>query len=180
MNFPNNSRKATDAIARLIEKSGKDVDYLRIAKLIYLADRRSILARGVPIFGGKYFSMNKGPTISEFMNYTHSRNAPRWVEVISIRDGNALNIIGKTNYNSLSEYEIKVLDSIVEEHFNQTTVELVKWCHENCPEYEEVSVGARKPIEVEAMLKFGGKNQNQIAKVLAMAQEIQELDALLS
>jgi len=43
VNFPANDRKVTDAVARLIEKSGADVDYLRISKLIYLADRKSIV-----------------------------------------------------------------------------------------------------------------------------------------
>jgi uncharacterized phage-associated protein len=179
VHFPNNHRKATDAIARLIEKSGADVDYLRIAKLIYLADRRSILERGVPIFGGKYYSMRRGPTISEFMDFANQRNAPGWSKVISPRKGNALNLISKPHYQTLSDYEKTLLDAVVAEHFNRSTIDLVEWCHQNCPEYEEVESG-RRPIEVETILKSGGKKKAQVEKVLAMARELDEMDALLA
>ena len=46
MNFPVNGEKAVQAAARLIEQSGHPIDYLRLCKLAYLADRRSILVRG--------------------------------------------------------------------------------------------------------------------------------------
>jgi uncharacterized phage-associated protein len=179
MHFPNNHRKATDAIARLIERSGADVDYLRIAKLIYLADRRSILERGLPIFGGKYYSMRRGPTIGEFMDFANQRNAPGWSEFISPRRGNALNLLAKPHYQSLSDYEKALLDAVVAEHFNRSTTDLVEWCHKHCTEYEEVESG-RRPIEVETILKCGGKKKAHVAKVVAMAQELEEMDALLA
>ncbi|MDB6151375.1 MAG: hypothetical protein JWQ44_2823 [Chthoniobacter sp.] len=179
VNFPANERKVTDAAARLIEKSGADVDYLRIVKLAYLADRRAILERGVPIFGGHYFSMRKGPTIGEVMDFVGQRTAPRWKATISARKGNALNLVGETSFDTLTEAELKILDEVVEEHRTRSTGELVKWCHDNCGEYRDVLFG-RKPIQVEDILKAEGQPETRIAKISKRAKELAELDALLA
>ena len=180
MNFPVNTRKATAAIARLIEKSGADVDYLRIVKLIYLADRTSILRRGIPIVGGHYYSMRKGPTISEVMDFVKQRNAPSWKETISVLKGHALNLIGKPNYNSLTAPELEILDEVVAEHFTMSTEDLVHWCHSNCPEYDKVNFWKRNPIDVENILRKSGKSEAQIQKISNRAKELDELKSILA
>jgi hypothetical protein len=180
MNFKNKAKKLTQATARLIERSGGPVDYLRLSKLIYLADRESILKRGIPIVGGNYFSMRKGPIISEFMNAVGRRDAPGWAETISARYGNEIRLEGVPSYSALSESELSILDLTVAQHAQQTTDELVAWCHDNCPEYEEVNPAERKPIKVESILKSCHKSAKAIQKVLDDAREIEELDALLS
>jgi len=179
VNFPVNEKKATDAVARLIQKSGADVDYLRISKLIYLADRKSLVKRGVPIVGGRYYSMKKGPTIGEVMDFVNRRNAPRWKEFISARKGHKLNLIGHSNFDSLSAPELEILDEVVTEHFSQSTDDLVDWCHKNCPEYEEVFWG-RRPINVEKILDSEGKSEAQIKKIADRAKELSELKELLA
>ena len=180
MNFPNHGKKATQAVARLIEKSGGPIDYLRASKLIYLADRQSILKRGVPIVGGRYFSMRQGPVISEVMDFVKSQNAPEWKSTISPRHGHELRLVCTPSTRALSQAELVILDSVVTEHAQRTTEELVEWCHKNCPEYEPVSGSGRKPITVESILKAVGKTQKQIRKVVDEALEIQELNAMLA
>jgi uncharacterized phage-associated protein len=179
VNFPANDRKATDAVARLIEKSGADVDFLRISKLIYLADRKSIVTRGSPIVGGRYFSMRKGPAISEVMDFVKCRNAPGWKQIISPRHGRVLNLLQKPKYESLTQAEIEILDAVVAEHFNRSTDDLVDWCHANCPEYEEVPFFKSKPISVTSILKAASKSDAQIEKIAARAEELSELQELL-
>jgi len=180
VNFPNQAQKATQAVARLIETSGGPIDYLRISKLIYLADRESIIHRGIPIVGGHYFSMRKGPTISEVMNFVNRRSAPEWKETISPRMGNTVGLKGVTSFKALAESEIGILDSTVTAHLERTTDDLVQWCHDNCPEYEEVPNGGRKTIEVEAILQAVHKSPAQIQKVIQNAEEIEEMDGLLA
>lgn len=181
MNFPNQGKKSTQAVARLIEKSGGPIDYLRLSKLIYLADRESILQRGIPIVGGHYFSMRKGPTISEVMNFVNRRTAPDWKETISPRFGNEIRLISKPpQYGAISESELGILDKIAMDHSAQTTDELVEWCHKNCPEYEDVPPSQRKPIDVESILKGANRSAKKILKLVQEAKEIEELDALLA
>src|SRR6266571_1576771 len=104
MNFPIDGKKATEAVARLLEKSGGEADYLRIVKLVYLADRDSIIRRGVPIVGGSYFSMRCGPAVGEVMNFANrERHAPEWETYISARKGNALVLKQTPGYVNLSQ-----------------------------------------------------------------------------
>jgi len=181
VNFRNEAKKSTQAVARLIEKSGGPIDYLRVAKLIYLADRESIVTRGVPIVGGHYLSMQRGPTISEIMNFvSRSKVAPCWKETISPRHGHELRLLVVPEYVSLSESELKILDETVKAHLGRTTDELVEWCHENCPEYEEVPPGRRKPILVEEILTAANKSAKQIRKIVQEAVTLEELDKLLT
>lgn len=180
MNFANQGKKSTQAVARLIEKSGAPIDYLRLAKLIYLADRQSIVSRGVPIVGGHYFSMRKGPTIGEIMDFVHQRSAPQWKETISPRYGNEIRLHAKPTYGALSRAELNILDSVVHTHMERTTEELVEWCHQNCPEYQQVSKNKRKPIQVESILKSAKKTARQIQKVIEEACEIEEMDQMLA
>lgn len=180
MDFPANGKKATDAVARIIRQSGHGVDYLRIVKLIYLADRKSLSKRGIPIVGGHCFSMRKGPVNGDVMNFVNQRNAPGWKKVISPRKGNTLSVISEPDYDSLSESELQMLDEVVGEHSAKTTEELVEWCHENCEEYEKVGVTERKPISVEAILQAEGKTKARIACVVREGSSLAKLDQLLA
>jgi hypothetical protein len=180
VNFHNNAKKSAQAVARLIATSGCPIDYLRISKLIYLADRESIISRGIPIVGGHYFSMRKGPTISEIMDFVGNRNAPGWKETISPRFGNEVRLINAPEFGSLSDSELKILDKTVKDHSGRTTEELVDWCHKHCPEYEVVLATRRKPIEVETILKGANKSPGKIQKLIDDAKELEELDALLT
>src|SRR5258708_4297025 len=137
MNFPVNPTKATEAVARLLEKEGGKADFLRIVKLVYLADRDSIIRRGIPIVGGRYFSMRCGPSIGEVMNFANlERHAPEWEKYISPRQGHILALKQAPGYDNLSQSEIDILDGVVEEHAARSTWALVKWCHVYCREYE--------------------------------------------
>jgi hypothetical protein len=180
VNFPIQGKKATQATARLIEKSGGPVDYLRLSKLVYLADRESISKRGIPIVGGHYFSMNKGPTIGEVMDFVGKRNAPGWKSVISPRFGNEIRLQGKPEFGALSEAELEILDETVQSHLSRTTDELVAWCHKNCPEYEEVPPRSRKTIAVESILKAVGNSERKIRNLVREAESLAKLDELLA
>ena len=180
MNFPADGKKTTQAVARLIEKSGGKADYLRIIKLIYLADRDSIIKRGVPIVGGKYYSMQKGPVIGDVMDFVNQMNAPGWKECITPRHGNYIQLLQAPDYGSLSTSELEILDAVVEEHLSQSTDDLVNWCHQFCDEYEHVGwFRGRKDIVVENILRAGGKTSETIHRVIKDAQEIVELDKML-
>ena len=180
MNSKIDPRKATQIAARLIHKSGGSIEYLRMVKLAYLADRKSLLRRGIPILGGQYFSMRKGPSISELMDFVKAQNAPGWRELISPRVGHDLKLKDHPMFDLLSERELEILDSVVEEHASQTTEELVRWCHEECPEVERVLPFARKRISIESILSKSHVNPDTATKVVSELESLEKLDALLS
>jgi hypothetical protein len=124
--------------------------------------------------------MGKGPVNSAVMNFVHRQNAPRWKETISLRSGNEIRLGGIPDFGALSKSELDILDGVVAEHLQRTTDEWVVWCHEHCPEYEQVKAGQRKPITVESLLEGAYKGKKRIQKVIALAIEIDELDKRLA
>jgi len=180
MNFPVDHTKATEAVARLLEKSKGKADYLRIIKLIYLADRDSLIRRGVPIVGGHYFSMRKGPAVGEVMDFVCQRNAPKWQDHIDVLRGHSLALLAIPQYQHLSQSEIEILDAVVEEHEARTTDDLVRWCHQYCPEYESVWFNGRRDISVESVLRAGGKTAERISRLVKQATEQIELSQALA
>jgi uncharacterized phage-associated protein len=181
VNFPINPRKATEAYVQLLEEEGGRADHLRLAKLIYLADRESILRRGIPIVGGRYYSLQKGPMISEMTNFANRQNAPGWKEHVSPRYGNEIKVLKPLQeIKLLSEAEIQILSSVVNEHRKKTTEELTQWCHEHCPEYENVLWGTRRPISVESLLAAEKNSQEKIDKIIAQAKADLEMEDLIA
>jgi len=65
MNFRFTIAKATEAACLLLEKSGGQINIMKLVKLMYLLDRFSLDRRGVPVTGGDYLSMRNGPVTSE-------------------------------------------------------------------------------------------------------------------
>ena len=62
--FTFDERKATAAAACLLELAGGRMEYLRLIKLLYYADRESLDTLGRPISGDQYVSMRHGPVLS--------------------------------------------------------------------------------------------------------------------
>ena len=56
--------KATQAACILIEKEGGRINYMKLLKLMYMADRKALLERGRPITFDEYYSLDRGPILS--------------------------------------------------------------------------------------------------------------------
>ena len=77
--------RATAAAAVVVKQEGGPTSYLRLIKLLYIADRASIGQAGHPIVGGNYVSMDHGPVISEVLNLVKGSDAI-WSSVFRKRD----------------------------------------------------------------------------------------------
>jgi len=66
--FQFDERKATQAAAYLIQKNGGSMNYMALLKLLFLADRASLLKRGHPITGDQVFSMRHGLVLTHVLD----------------------------------------------------------------------------------------------------------------
>ena len=73
MSFPFQTTKATEVAAAFLQKAGGSINILKLVKLIYLLDRKSIDERGIAVVGGLYFSMKNGPMTSEVRTLINER-----------------------------------------------------------------------------------------------------------
>lgn len=73
MSFRFNERKAAAAAVVLLELEGGRMRYLRLIKLLYLAERESLHRFGRPIFGDRYVAMKHGPVTSTVLDLIKGR-----------------------------------------------------------------------------------------------------------
>jgi uncharacterized phage-associated protein len=57
--FPFDERKAAQAAAYLLKKHDGRLNFMKLIKLLYLADRKSLLENGKPITGDRMLAMPK-------------------------------------------------------------------------------------------------------------------------
>lgn len=57
--------RATQAAARLLKLRGGQMSYLKLLKMMYLADREALRSLGRPITYDRYCSMKEGPVLSK-------------------------------------------------------------------------------------------------------------------
>src|SRR5271155_4089348 len=66
VNFPLKVLKTIQAIGVLLRADGvKRMNYMRLLKLLYMADRESLRETGRPITGGPVTAMERGPVLEE-------------------------------------------------------------------------------------------------------------------
>lgn len=161
MNFPFNAAKAAEAAMLFLQLEKKEPTVLKLVKLMYLVERESLERRDVPLFGGHYFSLKHGPVTSEPYNLMKGEGAEadqqKWDELISERDGNVLRIKKLVEPDFLSKAEVRLINEVHARHADKRAMELRDWCHDNVPEYEEVTCGNR-PIRLGRIASAVGAN----------------------
>src|SRR5215469_9113792 len=91
MAFPGyNIRKAAQVTAFFASKAGGSVEVLKVAKLLYLADREFMSRYDFPILFDCLVSMPHGPVTSLTLNYINGLEGERdhWDEFVEARAGN--------------------------------------------------------------------------------------------
>lgn len=146
--FPYNSEKAEAIAYRFAELEGGKIDKLKLTKLIYLLERKSIKEQESPIIGGYYVSFQNGPAISPVLD---DIDKDCW-ESLRERSDYLIHIQGNIDQCVLSEWENEEIIEIYSKFGKMNQFELVQYTHENCPEWEEVEKGSCRPIDITKIL----------------------------
>jgi uncharacterized phage-associated protein len=183
MNFRFDARKATQAAAAFAKREGGEMNVMKLVKLVYLLDRLSLLRRAIPVLGGDYFSMKNGPVTSEVLDLINAGALDGfptdWASVFSDRAMHKIALERDPGDDRLSESELTMIAEVYTEHGRRSAFELVEWCHRNCAEWRPVTQG-RHEIRVEDILEAGGRSPDYVARVVAEAAELRQLDAMLA
>src|ERR1700723_1042474 len=110
--------KATQAAAFLLKMRGGRMHYLKLIKLLYLADRTALLRWGVPISTDHYVSMDHGPVLSNIFNLiTDDKPKPVWAKFISAPLGDyEIELRENAPPDRLSRAEEKLLAEVYAEY----------------------------------------------------------------
>lgn len=176
-----NERKATQAAAHLLRLRGGRMSYMKLIKLLYLADREALLRWGRPVSTDRYVSMDHGPVLSRVLNLTSDGDAPEcpsiWTESISAPSNYEVALKGEAGNDELSEAEESLLDEIFRQYGHLSRWELVKLTHK-LPEWKDPQ-GSAIRISYRDILKAGGKSDLEIVAVDDELAELSETDFML-
>lgn len=163
--------KATQAAARLLNLRGGRMSYMKLIKLLYLAERESLTRFGAPLTYDSYVSMPYGPVLSATLDRI---NEPEMYE-----NGYWEKYIGpKRNYevalndpkadaprDQLSPAEEALIDEIFQRYGHMSRWELVEFTH-TLPEWTDPE-GSSLPITPDEILLSEGYTEEDVAEMKA-------------
>lgn len=162
-----NEVKTTQAAVYLLKKRGGRMSYMKLIKLLYLADREGLLKWGRPVTFDHYVSMDNGPVLSEtyerIMDGVPPGQSSFWADHISSPKDYEVALTKDTTIDELSDVEMQLLDEVFEKHGHKDRWEVVKFMHE-LPEWTNPN-GSAIPITYRDILKAGKKTEAEIAAI---------------
>ncbi len=131
MEFIFDSLKTTQAAGVLLSLEKRVMDRMRLLKLLYIADRELLAARGRTLTGDRAVAMNYGPVLSQTYNLTEgNEDSPEdWDKHIR-SVGDQLVLMGDPGRGELSRREVDKLNELTERFRNITTEGLSALTHE--------------------------------------------------
>lgn len=182
MRFPFKEKKAAQAAAYLLAKHhDQRLNYMKLIKLLYLADRAALVQRGKPITGACMVSMPYGPVLSEVLNLINlgpRYEEPRpWLEYISGPEAYEVRCVSAdSEYDELSQNERRVLDETDATFGRMNRWALVDWTHE-LPEWRDPR-GSSFPIDPTEILRAEGRSERDIQRIAQDAAQALLLEKL--
>lgn len=168
MNFPLHVEKAIQAIGVLFRQDGVNrMNYMRLLKLLYIADREAITETGRAIIGGPIVAMERGPVLEEVYELIRGqhKDMPLWDGFLK-KDRYALELVGDPDVKKLSKYEIRKLQEVGHRHEDDDEWALSQLTH-SFAEWKKNDPGTScRPISFHDLLEAVG--------LAASAQEIAE------
>jgi uncharacterized phage-associated protein len=153
-----NEKKTTQAAARLLKLAEGRMNYMKLIKLLYLADRGAFLSWGRPVTGDEYFSMKLGPVLSEVHDLITEVPCPGddrfWTTHISPPFNYEVELRADPGNDELSRGEEKLIDEIFSAYGNYDPFDLVDLLHKILPEWKEIKSG-RIPLDYREILRAG-------------------------
>ncbi len=181
MVFRFNIDKTIQAIAALLHfHASKEMSYLRMLKLLYLADRESLRETGRPITGDRVVAMEHGPVLSYTYDLVKGEHTgwPVWSQFLG-KKGYRIEMLRDPGNGALSKYEIGKLRELTERYADHNdwyrvvvVIALEEWM-KNDPGKSS------KPIPLEDILEAIGRGADKEA-ILQDARDQAAFDRLFA
>ena len=145
--------------------------HLKLMKMLYMADRRSLEQIETTMTGDRYVSMEFGPVLSNVYNlikgeYSDPNDQALWSTHISPRSIHRITLLKDPGDSKLCEFEEDLIRDIYEEYKDWDRFDLAEETHKLFPEWEKPPEGIGSiPIKIETTLRYIGKTAEDIQEI---------------
>lgn len=156
--FRFNFDKAMQALALMLRQPGKDRHkYLKVLKLLYIAEKEALLETGRPLTGDRLSAMPHGPVLSHICDLMRGEDIrPGWADHFRTT-GYQIEALKDPGTDLLSKYEVEKIVDVARRHAERTRWEVRDLTHE-FPEWGRNDPGqSSREIPLEHVLEAGGK-----------------------
>ena len=159
MHFRFHFQRALQASGYLLRLDGKRMGYLRLLKLLYIADREWLAETGESITGDRAFAMKYGPVLSNLYDLIkgNGSRAGEWDDFIHT-EGYAVELVAEPGRGELSKGMIQKLSEVTERYRDLDDWELSEQTHE-FKEWVSHFHGEASPIPWQDILLAQGKDE---------------------
>jgi uncharacterized phage-associated protein len=181
-----NIEKLIQSCNYLIKKNNFSMNYTKLIKLLYLADKESLRDSGQTITGDAYVSMDNGPVLSHLYDLirglleTKDAQAQALWNSRFMRDKYDLVAVSDRIPDSeLSRFEKRILDGVYDKFKEYDFGAMIDYVHNNCPEWANPN-GSSIAIDTRDILKSVGKTDEEIEWILEEIKSFEHEDAIFS
>ena len=180
MRFVFDELKAAQAASILLERAGGSMPYIKLIKLLYLADRASLIDTGSPITGDRFVSMKYGPVLSSVLTLiktTHLSESSNWGRYVR-RNYFDVVLVGSAQADHLSDYDEDLLNNIFDSYGSWNSWDVVDRTHA-LPEWKDPG-NTSIPIDPEEILRFAGYDEEELRLAVQQADAVFSLRTQLA
>jgi len=173
--------KTTQAAGHFLSLSEGSINYMKLIKLLYFADRQALLSFGRPITFDSYVSMKNGPVLSFTLDRINTKGdgdyCSYWHEYISDPNNYIVDLNKDTPVDMLSKAEIDTLNKIWNEFGEFSEWDLVEKSHD-LPEWQDPN-GSTRPIEIVDIFSCEGYSKEEYQNVMELLAAEEYADEIL-
>jgi uncharacterized phage-associated protein len=158
-------RKTIAAVAFLMDREDGHLDMFLGLKMLYLADKESLVRWGKTITGDSFVSLPRGPVLSEvynlFKGVAPQEHQKEWDAYFSERVNHSIHLLQPVPFGLLSEREMERLEEARTQINKFAPWDVARWLHDTCPEWQDPQ-GSSIPIDPNVILRNAGRTPEEI------------------
>jgi uncharacterized phage-associated protein len=153
--------------------AGDAMDYVKLLKLVYLADRESLSRYNIPISYDDYQPLKRGPVPDDIHQVLERREhtSSGWNGIIDVIGENKADRYVSTlieedeAVSSLSDASIAILENVFKTHRSKSRQDIILYTHENCPEWDKADKRSAKRLTYENILVELGRSPDEAIEI---------------
>lgn len=176
-----NEPKIAQMAAYFLAQRGGPMSYLKLMKLLYLAERKSLQVYGLPMSNDKPSALPHGPVLTMTLDLVHGHiRQDGWNTWVSDKENYEVELkqcAERSALDELSDADVEILETVWKEFGHLSRWALVDYTHTQCPEWTDPQ-GASRPIAYYDILRAVGKSHAEATALSAYIDSVDAIDQL--